>query len=302
MCNEHPEFEAHMRSFSLHPTDIFFNPEKFFDDAYSSLIRFNSYPNHLLFLNEVETGYLPSTTIIAPLKLFNILLKFQIVFTYIFPLYFIFNFYILKKYNLIDLILISLSCVIFISGIFNIPKHWYDSAYLYMLSVLVIFIYVYDNYSSLINNYYFKSLVVCLYCISIVSQIIFVCLYFKPFLNGFSGPGLSVTSRKWNLETEKIRQAAEACEIDRINSKNVITDDFTYYYFTKSFAPMPATFILGNPFDYVSNFLASSQSDGLVVYCTASLDPYKNLVTQVGQYCCIKKTKMRIISTPLVDY
>lgn len=300
-CKEHPEFESYMRSFSLHPPDIFIDPIKFFNSAYSSLVRFYVYPNHLLFLSEVETGYLPPIKIAPLLKLFNVLLGFQIIIIFIFPLYLIFNIIKYRKYSIINTTLISLCCTILVSGIFNIPKHWYDSAYLYLLSTLVIFVYVNNIYRSLANSIKFKLLVIYLCIISAASQIIFVSLYLQPFLNGFSGPGISVTSRKWNLESEKIRRAAEVCEINQINSKNVITDDFTYYYFTKSFAPMPATFILGNPTDYVANFLSSSQSDGLLVYCTAALDPYKNFVTQVGQYCCIKKSNLKLISTTLPD-
>jgi len=55
----------------LHPKELFTNSKKFFYEAYSSLTRFTLYPHHLIFLTDVETGYLPPVKITKTLEIFN---------------------------------------------------------------------------------------------------------------------------------------------------------------------------------------------------------------------------------------
>ena len=287
-----------LKNFSIDPLSIFYDPKVFFIQTFNSFINFKQYFHHIIFQEFTETGYLKEIKVSKFQSIFNTLNIINISIL-------ISSLIILIPINLIRrsknnthkidvnyLLLIILICI-FISGVFNISKHWYDAGYIYaLLSILFIF-FIGENYSKLIYYKIGKILFIYFSFISIISQIILISRNYYPFLNGYPGPGIPIGIYERNNIKNDIINASNICNINSIESKNLIIDDYTYWYFSKSKWPMSITYIwLDQKEELIKPFLRKSRSDGIIVNCSSMPNGYVRFMKKSGAICCISKESL----------
>jgi hypothetical protein len=292
LCPENIAFENILKSFSINPLSIFYKPVSFFKDLYYSVLSFPKYINQISFMNLTDIGYLPAIKLNNFQKFTNFLIGLSVlgVFTYLFI-----NLrkkIIRKKTALINFILFVFFVCAIISALFNTQKNWYDAGYIYVILCITLIFFVGENKEMLPSNLNLKRLFIFLAVLSLFSQGIFISRYLPQFLKGFTGPGVAILNHESNKIRQDIDLLAKDCEINLISAKNLIVDDFTYFYLTKNKFPIPITYLFfssGGDENILRNFFSKANPDGLIARCGI---PNESFSKNRNGLCCISKANL----------
>jgi len=302
-CHELPQFENELKSYSFDPLSLFYEPINFLNQAYHSLTKFPKYLSQLGFQEQADANYLPSLPLSVSAMLANIFIKLNIVIAF-FTLLIALPFQYFRKdvtegrLGTINFALLVLFICALISAIFNIPKNWYDAGYLYALLLIILIFFLGENYSGLLQKPAARKIFIYLGITALLSQAVFIQRNLPPFLNGYTGPGVSIATYDAIKTRDDLDTASKACNIDPVHSKKVVVDDYTYLYFQKSKWPMAISYIWFLPDDKsIQQFFAKTDSDGLIVNCSGVLAPYMPFVKRVGNVCCIPKEDLKSLSS-----
>ena len=304
-CNEIPHFEKLLKSFSLDPVSLLYDPLYFFKQAYHSLIQFPKYLHQLGFQERVDSAYLPSLPLATPEKFANILIKLGFAgafFTLMIALPFQYHRkdVIAGRFVTVNLVLLVLLVCGLISAIFNLPKNWYDAGYLYALLLIILIFFMGENFSWIFQKSVARKVFLYLGAVALLSQIVLIQRNLPEFTKGYAEPSVSIAKYNSSKSLDDLAAASRACNIDPIRSKRIVVDDYTYLYFRKSKWPMAITYIWQLPDEKsIRQFFSKIDSDGLVVNCTAMLSPYMSVVKREGNVCCIPKNELKnLLSLP----
>jgi hypothetical protein len=297
-CGEFPEFEGFMKSFSFDPFSLFYDPLSFFDQSYHSLMRFPEYLEKLGFQEFSETSYLPNQPLAISTKIINLFLQLNVVIAFFFLLVILpYQYYrrdiVNGRFVTVNLVLLALFVCTLISGIINLPKHWYDAGYLFGLMLIILVFFLGENFTDKFRETLTRKIFFYLGTLALLSQVIFIDRNLPAFMAGYSGPGIPIGKYESEKLHDDLVAASQACDIDPIHSKGVVVDDYAYGYFQKSKWPMSYTYIwLNNDTDSIRQVFSKLDSDGLVAYCSAATDRFKPYVIKTGHICCIPKNQL----------
>jgi len=304
-CSEMPQFEKDLKSYSFDPASLLYDPRHFFDQAYHSLIRFTKYLHQLGFQEQTDAAYLPSQPLARSAKFANILIKLNFAATFFtlmiaLPLQYYRKDVVTGRFVTVNLVLLVLFMCALISGIFNLPKNWYDAGYLYALFLIMLVFFIGENFSGIFQKAAARKFFLYLGSVALLSQAVFIHRNLPAFLEGYTGPGISIAKYDSIKTRDDLAAASRACNIDPVRSKKIVVDDYTYMYFQKSKWPMAISYIWFLPDDKsIRQFFAKVDSDGLVVNCTAILSPYMSVVKREGNVCCIPRNELKnLLSLP----
>ena len=304
-CSETPRFEEMLKSFSLDPTLILYDPRQFFERAYHSLIQFPKYMLQLGFQEQTDAAYLPGLPLAASAELANIFIKLNVATAFFMLLFFIpFQYYrkdvVAGRFVTVNLVLLVLFVCALISAIFNLPKNWYDAGYLYALLLIILTFFIGENYSGIFQKSAARKIFLYLGAVALLSQAVFIHRNLPAFMAGYAGPGVSIAKYDSIKTRDDLVAASRACNIDPVRSTKIVVDDYTYLFFQKSKWPMAISYIwLGNDDKSIRHFFSKVDSDGLIVNCTGILSPYMSFVKREGNICCIPKNELKnLLSLP----
>lgn len=301
-CSELPLFEKALKSYSFDPASLVYDPRHFFVQTYNSLLQFPKYLHQISFQDKTDISYLPTLPLAVSAQFANILIGLNVSIAFFYLLVFLpYNYYrrdlATGRFITVNLVLLVLFVCAIISATFNLPKNWYDAGYLYALMLIILIFLIGENFSGIFHNKNCRKLILYLGSIAILSQIVFIQRYFPAFMNGYTGPGVSISKYDPIKTNEDLVAASQACNIDPVHSKRVVVDDYTYLFFQKSKWPMAITYIWFLPDDQsIRQFFSETNSDGLVVTCTEKLTPYMSVVKRKGNICCIPKDELKKLS------
>lgn len=307
-CSEVPQLDALLKSFSFDPTSLFYDPGHFFSQVYQSWMRSPRYLEQLSFRRDTDIGYLPSLPRNALAWLANIFIKLNlsIVFLGLFallPLQYYRRDVVAGRFVTVNLVLLILFGCALASATFNLPKNWYDAGYLYALLLIIIIFTIGENFSGVFQKSSARKVFLYLGVVALLSQTVFIHRYLPEFMSGFSGPGVSIAKYDSVKTRADLEAASLSCDIDPVESKKVVVDDYSYLYFQKSKWPMAITYIKLCCEDeaardkFFRQFVSKVDSDGLVVNCTAMPESYMPFVKREGNVCCIPKNDLKNLSS-----
>jgi hypothetical protein len=297
-CGELPSFEAEMKSFSLDPASLFYSPGHFFDQAYHSLIKFPNYLYQLGFREQTDTAYLPNWPIGLASRVANVFIWLNFAFIFLLLMILLPFTYYRKDFKsgrvvTINLVLLVLFWCVVIGAIFNIPKHWYDAGYIYALLLIIAVFFIGENFSGIFQKDMWRKVLIYLGIVTLLSQVIFIHRNFPSFWAGYGSSSAAINLVSYTKRQNSLAEASQACNIDPIHSKKVVVDDYTYNYLEESKWPMSVSYIFGNDDKFIRNFFSKKDSDGLMIFCTSTLDPYLSVVKKRGHICCISKKELK---------
>jgi len=298
-CNETPQFEEMLKSFSFDPASLLHEPRHFFDQVYQSLIRFTKYLHQLGFQEQTDAAYLPSLPLTASAKIANILIKLNFAVAFFTLMVFLpYQYYrkdvLAGRFVTVNSVLLMLFVCALISAIFNLPKNWYDAGYLYALFLITLVFFIGENFSGIFQKSVARKVFLYLGFVALLSQAVFIHRNLPAFMAGYAGPGVSVAKYDLNMPRADLVAASRTCNIDPVRSKKIVVDDHTYFYFQKSKWPMAITYIwIGNDDKSIRRFFSKVDSDGLIVNCKEILSPYMSVVKREGNVCCIPKNELK---------
>ena len=149
-----------------------------------------------------------------------------------------------------------------------------------------------ENKEMLPSNLSLKRLFIFFAVLSLFSQAIFILRYLPEFLEGFKGPGVSILNHESNKIRQDIDLLAQDCDISLISAKNLIVDDFTYFYLTKNKFPIPITYLYfssSGDENILRNFFSKTNPDGLIARCGI---PNESFSKNRNGLCCISKANL----------
>lgn len=302
-CSEMPQLEARLKSFSFDPALLLYDPYHFIHQAYHSWIRFPIYLHQLGFQENTDINYLPRLPLSTSAFVANIFIKLNFTAAFFaLMVYLPFQYYRKDvragRFVTVNLMLLVLFMCALISAIFNLPKNWYDAGYLYSLLLIILIFFIGENFPRIFQKVGTRKILLYVGSVALLSQAVFIHRYLPVFLNGFSGPGVSIAKYDSNKTRDDLIAASRTCDIDPVRSKKIVVDDYTYLYFQKSKWPMAITYIwIDNDDKSIRQFFSKVESDGLVVNCTPMLAPYKPFVKREGNICCIPKGDLKNLSS-----
>jgi putative flippase GtrA len=306
-CREVPKFEAQLKSFSFDPASLFYDPRHFFYQAYHSLLEFSKYLHQIGFQEYTDASYLPALALATTAEFANILIKLNLATEFLTLMFFLPYQYFRKdvvagRFITVNLVLLTLFMCLIISGIFNLPKNWYDAGYLYALLLIIIIFFIGENFSGIFQKPVARKIFLYFGTVALLSQAVFIHRNLPAFMAGYTGPGISIVKYDSNKIRDDLLAASRICNIDPVYSKRIVVDDYTYFYFQKSKWPMAITYILAGQNDKsLRQFLSKVDSDGLVVICPNMTlpSPYMSFVKREGNVCCIPKNELKnLLSLP----
>jgi hypothetical protein len=310
-CKEMPAFDELIKSFSFDPLSIFYDPALFFDKAYHSLIRSREYLDNLIFKSEYTWNYLPHRKLYLVTKIINKLIKLNTLLIFFGLLIFMPYYYYQKNFskgNFItpNLALIVLFSCLIINAIFNLPKNFYDADYFYVMMIIILIFFIGENALFNLKSNIFKKLLIYIILVSTLSQLAFAIFYLRPFMKGAVSLGIPIGKYENENIHNSIAKAANACNIDPIQSKHVVTDDLTYGFFRKSHGPVSFTYLFvddqKNP---LKIFFNNMDSSGMVLDCSLMPEKLREDSIRVNNICCISQKKINdlfILNKSLLDY
>ncbi len=292
LCPENIAFENILKSFTIDPLSIFYKPFSFFKDLYYSLLYFPKYINQITFSYLTDIGYLPAIKVNNIQKFTNFIIGLSIFGVFTCLLINLIKKNIGKKTTLINFILFVFFACVIISALFSITKNWYDAGYIYvMLSIALIF-FIGENKKILPLNLSLKWFFIFFAILSLFSQGIFISRYLPQFLKGFKGPGVAILNHESNKIRQDIDLLAKDCDINLISAKNLIVDDFTYFYLTKNKFPISVSYLnfsASGEEKLLRNFLSRANPDGLITRC----GPNESLTKKNRNgLCCLSKANL----------
>lgn len=301
MCSELPQFEAMVKKDILDPAQLFYDPRRFLDQAYNSCLNFPRYLHQLGFQQFTDINYLIDQPLTSSAKLANIFIKLNIAVEFLallilLPVRYYRKDVVAGQFVSVNLVLLVLLSCTMISAIFNLPKNWYDAGYLYALLLIILIFFIGENYPDIFQRTGARKVMFYLGCVAFLSQAVLIHRNLPAFMKGYAGPGVSIAKYDSTKELNDLAAASLACDIDSVQSKKVIVDDYTYLYFHKSKLPMAITYIglYYNGDDLsIRQFLSKADSDGLVVHCSSMPATYMPYVNREGNVCCIPKETLK---------
>ena len=300
-CNEVPMLNASLKSFSFEPFSIFYDPPYFFHNSIDSLMHFYRYLDQIGFQKTTDISYLPPSPVGFIGKIANFFIRLDVTITFFLCLFLLPAIYYrrdLKNHRLVTInlsLIILLVCTI-ISGIFNLPKNWYDLGYLYALLLIVLTFFIGEDFNNFHNTRFGMAILSYMVCVSILSQSVFVYRLLPAFLQGYEGPGISIV--RYLRYGEKNRNdaivVARENGINSVSSEGVILDDLTYFYFQKTKRPMAITYIFydNDPLS-IRHFLVDVKSSGMVVRCSSMPNAYLFLAKKEGSMCSLSSQDLK---------
>jgi hypothetical protein len=301
-CSEMPHYEAMLKSFSIDPASLFYDPRHFFDQVFQSLIRLPKYLHQLGFQEQTDIAYLPGLPLATSAKYANIFVKLNLTVAFFtmmiaLPCRYYRKDVATNRFFTVNLVLLALFVCALISAIFNLPKNWYDAGYLYALLLIIIIFFIGENFSKVFQKTAARKFFLYLGAVALLSQAVFIHRNLPAFMAGYAGPGVSIAKYDSIKTRNELTAASRACNIDPVRSKKVVVDDYTYLYFRKSKWPMAITYIgFLNDDKSVRQFFLEADSDGLVIHCESWIfnKPYiLPFVKREGEICCISKDDLK---------
>jgi len=304
-CKEMPAFDELIKNFSFDPLSIFYDPALFFDKAYHSLIRSREYLTHIGFKDMTDNNYLPTPSrrleiVCVFCKLIiNKLIKLNTLLIFFGLLIFMPYHYYRKNFSkgrfiTHNLALIVLFSCLIISAIFNLPKNFYDADYFYVMMIIILVFFIGENALFNLKSNIFKKLLIYIILVSALSQLAFAVFNLRPFIKGAVSLGIPIGMYEHENVHDSIAKAANACNIDPIHSKHVVTDDLTYGFFRKSHGPVSFTYLfVDNQKNPLKIFFNNMDSSGMVLDCNLMVENIRQEPIKVDNICCISKTKIR---------
>jgi hypothetical protein len=292
LCPENIAFENMLKSFSIDPLSIFYKPFSFFKDLYYSLLNSPQYINKIIFRNLTDIGYLPAIKTNILTKFTNLFICLSIIGVFTFLSINLIKKIIGKKTTLINFILFIFFACVIISALFNTQKNWYDAGYIYVMLCITLIFFIGENKEVLPSNLSLKRFFIFFAVLSLFSQAIFISRYLPQFLKGFKGPGVAILNHESNKIRQDIDLLAQDCDISLISAKNLIVDDFTYFYLTKNKFPVPITYLYfssGSDENILRNFFSKINPDGLIARCGI---PNESFSKNRNGLCCISKANL----------
>jgi hypothetical protein len=299
LCSEMPGMEQFLRSFSIDPISLFYDPLLFFDQTYHSLIRFPEYIQKLGFQEWSQVNYLPNSPLSVFAKIANILLGINAVIIFLglmilLPYQYSRKDFIAGRFITVNLALLTLFVCMLISGVFNLTKHWYDAGYLYALMMIILIFFIGENYSGKLYDEVGQKIFFYLGAVALLSQVIFVDRNLSAFMNGYVGPGIQIGKYESENLHDDLVAVSRTCDLDPVNSKKLVVDDFTYGYFKKSKWPMAISYIwVNNDKESIDLLFSMADSGGMAVYCSSVPDQFKPFVKKEGNICCMSKNQLK---------
>ena len=291
-CPENIAFENLLKSFSFDPFSIFYSPSSFFKNLFDSLIKFPNYIGQILFRYKTDIGYLPAIKLNIITIVTNFLIGVSLLAGFTYLLINMRKKIIGKKTTSINFILLVFFACVIISALFNTQKNWYDAGYIYVMLCITLIFFIGENKEILLSKLSLKRFFIFFAVLSLFSQAIFISRYLPQFLKGFTGPGVAIL----NHESYKFRQdidlLAKDCEINLISAKNLIVDDFTYFYLVKNQFPTPITYLYfssNGDQNILRNFFSKANPDGLIARCPI---PNERFSKNRNGLCCISKANL----------
>jgi len=303
-CNEVPDINTALKSFSIDPALLFYAPSHFFDLAYQSLMQFPKYLDQLGFQEITDANYLPSFVLGPAAKFVNIFIKINVTAFFFTALIFLPVHYYRKdilsgQFVTVNLLLLALFVGVLMSAVFNIPKNWYDAGYVYAIISIIMIFFIGDNLNHILLKPIGRKVFFYLGVIALLSQMVFVHRYFPAFINGYAGPSISIAHYDSKSASNDLDAISKICSIDKINSKRVVIDDYTYLYFQKTKWPMAITYIFyQNDSDNIRRFFTDTDSSGVAVRCGSLPRSFMPYSQKVGDVCCIARSEMKKLPLP----
>jgi len=308
-CSEVPRLDALLKSFSFDPASLVYDPRHFFDQAYQSWMRFPRYLEQLGFRRDTDIGYLPALPRNAFAWLANIFIKMNVSVAFLglmilLPFQYHRKDVVAGRFVTVNLLLMVLFGCVLASATFNLPKNWYDAGYLYALLLIIAIFSIGENFPGIFRRISGRKAFLYLGTVALLSQTVFIHRNLPAFIEGYSGPGVSIAKYNSIKTHDDLEAAARSCNIDPVRSKKVVVDDYTYLYFQKTKWPLAITYVWLCCEDeltrekFFRQFVSRLDSDGLVVNCTPMLAPYMPFVKREGNFCCISKNDLVNLSSP----
>lgn len=300
-CSESPGFAVVMQKCALNAASLFHNPRYFFDQAYHSMIKFTKYLLELGFRDHTNISYLPALPLGTAAKLANALIKLNISIMFFAMLCFVpFQYFRRdmdkKRFVTVNAALAALLAGMLFSALFSLNKNWYEAGYGYALLLIVTIFFIGENFAWIFQRAFARRFSFYLGMVALLSQGVLIQRNLPEFLKGYEGPGTSIVKYGSGKVCSDLTAAAQACNIDPVDSQRVVVDEDTYLFFRKTKWPMPLTYIglgFGGEFVSLRQFFSRVDSDGLVIRCSRALEPYARVVEKKGIFCCISKEGLK---------
>lgn len=308
-CPEVPQMATTLASFSFDPLSVFYAPRSFLSNAYHSVGCFYRYLLQIGFQRNTDISYLPAIKVGMFAKMANFFIRsnFAIIFFSLLiwlPFQYFRDVVSNKLRVTVNLALLCLLGCGIICAIFNIPKNWYDAGFLYALLLIILTFFIGENFPAVFQRPITRYVFIYVGVISLLSQIVFIHRTLPPFLNGFTGPGVSIAKFKSKNIYRDIVAASQTCGIDIVKGEKLTVDDSTYLFLRKTKYPMAITYIFTNNDDEsVLKFFSKVGSDGLIVTYQSMISPYAKVlwkggvVKRYGDICCISKKDLKSLSS-----
>jgi hypothetical protein len=303
LCPETPQLEILLRSFSIDPATLLYNPHAFIQQLQQSLMNFERYLHQLGFQAATDANYLPAFPLGPYAKLANVFIHLNFVIAFftilvLLPLRYYWIDVRSRSFVTINATLFVLLVCLIISALFNIPKNWYDAGYLYVGLMIIWIFFIGENFRGIFQRPIGRIIFIYLACVALLSQAVFIHRYLPAFWDGYAGPSISVVNYDHSKMLEELTAASRACDIDPARSKKVIVDDYTYLYFHKSRQPMAISYIFyGNNAASSQKFISEAGSDGLIARCS-SIATYMPFAKRAGDVCCVSKNDLNKLPPP----
>ena len=300
-CPEVPGLNDLTKGFYIDPFSLYYDPHYFFTTVGESFKAFPVYLLQIGFRSSTDINYLPHNTLGFFEEIANFFIHLNVALFFILTPFLLVYFYYRydyknKKIISINFILLVLYFSLVITGIFNLSKNWYDAGYLYSILLVVLIVMIGENLEKINFCKVFTCFFIYILPVTILSQGSFVHRLLPEFLRGYSGPSISMINyiKNRKLINQSIKDVARRAHISSVNGKRIIVDDLTYFYFNKTYIPMPITYIfLKNKKDSIHSFILNSNSSGLIVRCSYMPKPYFSLAVREGNICAIPREKLK---------
>lgn len=299
-CSNLPKLNAMLMSFNLNPKNIIYKPFEFFVQLRSNIFTFNREIAQISFKEYTDINYLPPLKLSLSLKLVNYLILLTYGFVLIItPLMLLIKYrkdWQAGHYLSSRLLLLTLYSCILLNPMMNSTKCWYDASYLWTLIVINFIFTLSDYLPALINK---KNSYLSLIYFLIVGLFSLHCLirsFELPFLNGYSGPSIALIDFNQLKISAELKKIEQVCGIRISQSKGVILDNLTYFYFQKSKNPMLITYFFypHTTTDNFSEFVSRYPVEGFIVRRWGLPQKLESKYTvQIGRFICIPSAKVK---------
>ena len=263
---------------------------------------------HLIFQREYQSSWLPSISgekLNPFIKLVNIGIGTALIALYfmalILPPIAFFKFRARALGNFREFLIATLWFSLFAHiAIYN-SWNFYGGALVMPLMVLLLaFTYAeYDLASHRLLGH--KKLLVALFTVFLASFMVLLFSLLPRLIaathtkgDGLNGQALSVPTFDFQINRERVRKLAKACNIKGDGARRLVVDDMTYFAFDNLIEPLHIVYLseLGMGSDIknidIKDFLYKKESGGVIAQCTFLPSTLKDVSMRDGNLCCTK--------------